>query len=470
MIRSERFASIAYIHKRTCYLLVGIFSFTVCGNSFFLLFAFVLVQTIATMPLLTPGFRYAPGGALRLRLIFALFMVAASGVRAFSDKYKQFHGIGTLRQLAKNNGKYIGSCSRIEALTDPGDPTYLTTLGAQFSLVTAENQCKFAETEPIDKNYSFTGCNTILSAAVDATQLMRGHNLVWGKLNPPWLTQSNFTSAQSATILQNHVDTVLKFYGGKAFVWDVVNEAVSDDPVLNGTFKYNDWYPQVKDYVDLAFTKAGASRANGVKLFYNDYNIASGYGLFAPKSQAVYDLLSDMRKRGIPVDGIGLQLHIDINYDLMLGVVHNLKRLAALGLTIHMTEIDVSCNAYPLPCEQWTEKEETMQAEVYAALMQACLDEPMCESFELWGFTDKYSWRGESQHPLLYNADYSPKLAVTALADTLSGNQTWVNNYYNRVNSTSSVDGGDLGAHPRANAARLSERSWVNTFHGLASI
>ena len=109
-----------------------------------------------------------------------------------------------------------------------------------------------------------------------------------------------------------------------------------------------------------------------------------------------------------------------------------------------------------------------MQAEVYAALMQACLDEPMCESFETWGFTDKYSWRGESQHPLLFNADYSPKLAVTALADTLSGNKTWVNNYYNRINNTNLRNSEDSNLMSSEYPARVSERSWVNEFRGVA--
>ena len=404
-------------------------------------------------------------------VFFVLFFMTVESAR--SQVGALASTVGTLRELAKNHGKYIGSCSRISALTDPSDPTYQQVLDQQFSLVTAENSCKFSETEPVQDNYTFADCSTILSAATTANQVLRGHNLVWGRLNPKWLTDSNFSSAKMSNILQNHVDTVLKHYGKQAFAWDVVNEAVSDT-LVNGTFKDNDWYPIVKNYVDEAYLQAGKSRAGaGVKLFYNDYNIASMHGLFANKSQAVYDLLKDMRSRGIPVDGIGLQLHIDINYDQMAGVKENLKRLGGIGLIIHMTEIDVSCNSFPLPCLQWGEEEENKQAQVYAALMQACLDEDMCESFETWGFTDKYSWRGQTEHPLLFDENYQPKLAVTALMDTLQGNQTWVNAYYERVgNGTEAVGPRDdsYAEAWRKSPGYLSASNWVQYFRGKDTV
>ena len=367
-----------------------------------------------------------------------LSQAASTAVTSVPASVEMARDIQTLRQLAKNHGKFFGSCENINVLNNgSASPEYQKIINTQFSLVTAENSCKFTETEYTQNSFQFTDCDTIFSHATNAKQVMRGHNLVWGKLNPPWLTQSNFSREQLTDVMKTHIDTVVKHYNGKTFCWDVVNEAVTD--YLNESmFKNNDWYPKVPDYVDQAYLQANASRKGGEKLFYNDYGIASSIGFSARKSQLVYDLVYSMKGRNIPIDGVGLQLHVDINYALVEGVVKNMGRLGALGLWIHMTEIDVACAPASLPCPRWTAVEEQKQAEVYAALLDACLKEDMCESFEMWGFSDRYTWLGTDQHPLLYDENYKPKLAVQALMDTFQGNSTWVDSYYARVGNVSS--------------------------------
>ena len=151
--------------------------------------------------------------------------------------------VQTLRQLAKNHGKFFGSCENINVLNNGSAyPEYQNIINTQFSLVTAENSCKFTETEYTENSFQFTDCDTIFSHATNANQVMRGHNLVWGKLNPPWLTQSNFSREQLTNVMKTHIDTVVKHYNGKTFCWDVVNEAVTDY-MNESMFKSNDWYP-----------------------------------------------------------------------------------------------------------------------------------------------------------------------------------------------------------------------------------
>ena len=361
----------------------------------------------------------------------------SSAIPSSSSINKMINDVKTLRDLAKDHGKYFGSCENIQVLSNKtASPKYQEIIGTQFSLVTAENSCKFTETEYTQNSFQFTDCDTILSHAQGANQVMRGHNLVWGKLNPPWLTSSNFSKDEMTQVMKKHIETVVKHYDGKAFCWDVVNEAVTD--LSNETmFKNNDWYPMVPDYVDQAYLQANLSRSSNEKLFYNDYNIASSTGFSARKSQLVYNLVYGMKGRNIPIDGVGLQLHVDINYPSVAGVIKNMGRLGELGLWVHMTEIDVACSPGGLPCLEWGMEEETKQAEVYAALLNACLEEEMCESYEMWGFTDRYTWLGSDQHPLLFDENYEPKLAVQALIDTFNGNLTWVNNYYSRVGNYS---------------------------------
>ncbi len=55
-----------------------------------------------------------------------------------------------------------------------------------------------------------------------------GHNLVWAQNLPDWIAGGKYSSAQTASILQDHINTVVGHYKGQLVDWDVVNEAVSN--------------------------------------------------------------------------------------------------------------------------------------------------------------------------------------------------------------------------------------------------
>ncbi len=124
-------------------------------------------------------------------------------------------------------------------------------------------------------------------------------------------------------------------YAGKVYAWDVVNEAFSDD----GTMRSTIWYDQLgigysgmgTKYVEQAFNLVRMADPNA-KLFYNDYDA----GPPNAKSDAVYARAQDFRGRGIPLDGVGFQVHVDLNFDnpnTLASFTSNMQRFAALGLT-----------------------------------------------------------------------------------------------------------------------------------------
>jgi len=215
----------------------------------------------------------------------------------------------------------------------------------------------------------------------------------------------------------------VKRYNNTPICWDVVNEAVADSG--SGLYKNNIWYPDVPDYVDVAFQAAKAANPS-VKLFYNDYNIASSTGGTQQKSDKVYNMIKSMKQRGIPIDGIGFQLHVDINYNSFQGIVQNIQRYAQLGLQVHFTELDVGCVTYGNQCPSWDAQKEQSQANIYAQLLSVCNSQTACTSFETWGFTDKYSWLGASDHPLPFDSNYMKKPAFNSLLQGLL-NHTQIN-------------------------------------------
>jgi endo-1,4-beta-xylanase len=168
-----------------------------------------------------------------------------------------------------------------------------------------------------------------------------GHCLVWDHNNPEWLAHGEFTPSQMSHLLQEHISTVMRHYAGEVFAWDVVNEALDE----NGNVKNSPWYNQPgiglsskgTAYVEQSFRWAHEADPRAL-LFYNE---AEGEGLNR-KTDAVYSMLKDFKQRGVPSDGVGLQLHISrLDFDTS-AVAANIARLTALGLQVHITELDVS--------------------------------------------------------------------------------------------------------------------------------
>jgi endo-1,4-beta-xylanase len=71
-------------------------------------------------------------------------------------------------------------------------------------------------------------------------------------------------------------------------------------------------------------------------LFYNE---AEGAGLNR-SSDAIYMMVKDFKRRGVPIDGVGLQMHIpglDADMTAITAALSaNMRRLTALGLQIHI--------------------------------------------------------------------------------------------------------------------------------------
>jgi len=317
--------------------------------------------------------------------------------------------IPILRELAQNHGKYVGSCSYHNYFSNVN---YTTVLAQQYSIVTPENEMKWAATEQSQNVFTYDEGDQIVANAKKANQKVRGHNLCWGVYNPTWLTSGNFSGTQLQAILQNHINNVAGHYKGQLYSWDVVNEAVSDSPTPTEYLKTNVWYPAVPNYVDLAFQWAREVDPSA-KLFYNDYG-AEGSG---SKSDAVYNMLKSMKERGIPVDGVGLQYHVSLGYTPEIeDVIANIKRLNALGLEVQITEMDVSFSG-----GNGNENDELQaQADIYGLVLKACLTAQNCSAFVTWGFTDKYTWLGSNEQPLPFDFNFQPKPAFDTLASELS--------------------------------------------------
>jgi endo-1,4-beta-xylanase len=314
----------------------------------------------------------------------------------------------TLRVLAEKRGKYIGTAVAIKPLRK--EPLYRKTLEREFNIIVAENAFKWSSMRPSRTEFDFKDTDFLVKFAEKNGMKLRGHNLIWHRQIPKWLTDGNFRRAELIEILRNHIQTLVGRYPGKILAWDVVNEAIDDKTGKYRTDSF--WYQKLgADYIKLAFEFARKANPNA-KLYYNDY---SAEGMNA-KSDGIYNLIRTLKKQGVPIDGIGWQMHVENGFRIEPQHYENAKRLAVLGLELSITEMDVRLK---LPASA---EELQKQADAYRDVADFCVAESACKAILIWGFTDKYSWiPGEFPNAgdaLIFDKFYKPKPAYASLQES----------------------------------------------------
>jgi len=326
----------------------------------------------------------------------------------------------SLRQAADRIGFLMGSAVRPSQFSEPA---YASTLAREFNLIEPEDVFKWWVVRANPSGFDFRASDEVVRFAEAHHMKVRGHCLVWGRTNPEWLTKAGYTPPQLSQILQDHISTVMKHYAGKVFAWDVVNEALDE----NGELRDSIWYNQPgiglagkeTAYIAQAFRWARAADPQAL-LFYND-NGGEGLGR---KSNAIYAMVEDFKHRGVPIDGVGLQMHLSVSDVDVAAIASNITRLTTLGLQVHITEMDV---ALPVDGSGGLRNAEDLQrqAGIYRGVLRACLENPGCTALQTWGFTDMYSWIGSSSRGskgwgLPFDRSYKPKPAYDALRDALA--------------------------------------------------
>ncbi|KAL0579317.1 hypothetical protein V5O48_002715 [Marasmius crinis-equi] len=288
--------------------------------------------------------------------------------------------------VAKAAGKlYFGSATDNPELTDTAYVSILSN-NKLFGQLTPGNSMKWDATEPSRGTFSFTGADQIVNLAKANGQLMRGHNCVWYSQLPSWVSSGNFDNATLTSILQTHCSTVVGHYKGQiqshfefadVNSWDVVNEPFNEDGTFR-SFVFSDTIGT--SYIDIAL-KAARAADPSTKLYINDYNI-EGTGA---KSTGMFNLVKDLKARGIPIDGVGVQAHLIVG-SVPTTIQANFEQFASLGVEVAITELDIRM---PTPA---TPALLAQQQKDYQTVITACQAVEACIGVTIWDYTDKYSW------------------------------------------------------------------------------
>ncbi len=325
----------------------------------------------------------------------------------------------SLRSIAQQRGFRIGSFTDLLPFLE--DPRYRQTLAHEFNEVTPV--IWWNSIRPTPDRWDFCYPDAFVAFAEANDMEIRSPSLAYDAALPGWLAEGNYSRDELIAALSDYIHTIVERYRGRVATWEPVNEAISYKP---GDYTLRDQFLLQKigpEYIDMAFRWAHEADPQA-RLIYNDFG---GEGL-GGKSDAIYALVKGLQQRGVPIDGVGLQMHVRLPEASLYGVAvppitdvaANMQRYADLGLLVYITEMDV------LVGRNATQAQLEAQARAYADMLRVCLAASNCPVFSVWGVTDRYSWIRTIlgftwEQPLPFDQEFQPKPAYNALRDVLAG-------------------------------------------------
>ncbi|HEX8121941.1 MAG TPA: endo-1,4-beta-xylanase [Solirubrobacteraceae bacterium] len=281
-----------------------------------------------------------------------------------------------------------------------GGSAYRDTFTQHHDAATPESAMKTAALHRQPHEYDFARADEIVAWARGAGKRVHGHVLIWCEdyWEPSWLTSRTWTRDELLAVMEDHIRTVMDHFEGEVETWDVVNEALD----AAGARKDCVWQRSIgDDWVQQAYRIARDADPSA-RLFYNEY----AADVPGPKFDALVALV-----RGLDVDGVGLQNHTYGIAPLQYDTEDLIARLGALGLDVHLSELDVTTMQIG--------GDLARQAQAYWTLAAACQAQPACFRITTWGFTDAYGWRAPSEQAMPFDVDYAPKPAWHAIQRAL---------------------------------------------------
>jgi endo-1,4-beta-xylanase len=331
------------------------------------------------------------------------------------------------------DGKFYMGAALNTMQVNGNDPKATELIEKHYNSIVAENCMKSESLQPQQGVFNFKDADDFVAYGEKNNMHIIGHTLVWHSQTPKWL----FVDAEGNDVprdtliarMKNHIQTVVGRYKGRVHGWDVVNEAISDSAGLR-----NSKFLQIigPDYIELAFKFANEADPEA-ELYYNDY------AMNKPNKRAeAVKLAQNLIDKGIRIDGIGMQGHYGLMYDVFDEVEQSILAYSALGLKVMVTELDVT--VLPNPNREITaeiSQNHELKAEYnpyenglpdsvsieltnyYTRLFKIYLKHSdKISRVTFWGVNDGQSWRnywpihGRVDYPLPFDRNYEPKPMV----------------------------------------------------------
>ncbi|MBR1449872.1 MAG: endo-1,4-beta-xylanase [Prevotella sp.] len=340
---------------------------------------------------------------LALAAMLTLGSTATWAQNGLKDAYKDYFMIGVaVNQRNVSNAEQMALINR------------------EFNSITAENDMKPEPTEPREGQYNWEGADRIANFCRQNNIKLRGHCLMWHSQIGQWMYNDNPTKEVFYARMKKHIQAIVTRYKDVVYCWDVVNEAISDDPKAEDPYRQSPMYKLCGDeFIAKAFQYAREADPNAL-LFYNDYSTVDAH-----KRERIYNMVKKMKAAGVPIDGIGMQGHYNIYYPTEQQLDSAITRFKEVVDHIHVTELDIRTNeemggALRFSREGATVTDSVKQhlADQYARVFGVFRKhKDVIECVTFWNLGDRDSWLGAANYPLPFDTEYKPKMAYEYIKD-----------------------------------------------------
>lgn len=345
-----------------------------------------------------------------LALLLACPLAQAKKQKGLKDAYRKYFTIG----VAVNR-------------RNVSQPDQMDMLCREFNSITAENDMKPGSLHPAIGVWRWEGADRIANFCREHKIPLRGHNLVWHNQFCDWMFQDwqgkPVTKEVFYARLREHIYTVVRRYKDIVYAWDVVNEAMADGPRKDGPltdadFRQTRMYKLCGDeFIAKAFQFAHEADPNAI-LFYNDYSTVD-----PGKRERIYLMVKKLQEQGVPIQAIGMQGHYNVHGPSMENVEKAIDRFSELVDVIHFTEVDVRASKemggqleFDRHNVELTAKADSMLTTQYERLFDVFRrHKKIVRNVTFWNLSDRDSWLGQKNYPLLFDAEYKRKPAYDAV-------------------------------------------------------
>ncbi|MBE6249268.1 MAG: glycosyl hydrolase family 10 [Prevotella sp.] len=354
----------------------------------------------------------------RFALVALLLIVSSSAwAQGLKDAYKDYFSIGV-------------AVNKRNVSTD----SQMALVKSEFNSVTAENDMKPVSVHPAEGVWNWGAADSIANYCRENGIKLRGHCLCWHSQFSDWM----FTDKKGRPVkkevfykrLREHIHTVVNRYKDIVYCWDVVNEAIEDNPrpsFVDGKFVPGNPYRESRhwklcgdEFIAKAFEFAHEADPNAL-LFYNDYNECD-----PGKRDRIYNMVKKMQEQGVPIHGIGMQGHYNIYGPSEEDIDAAITKYSELVKHIHVTELDIRTNTEMGGQLRFSRGEakplapylQTLQNDQYNRIFRVFRkhrDVIDCVTF--WNLSDRDSWLGVNNHPLPFDEQYKPKQVYNIIRD-----------------------------------------------------
>ncbi|MBB6451323.1 endo-1,4-beta-xylanase [Geomicrobium halophilum] len=371
---------------------------------------------------------------LKFGLVLALIMpFGANTLSAQSDSDSALE-VNSIEERYKDSFKIGAAVEPYQLEGEQGE-----ILKHHYNSITAENVMKPESLQPEEGNFNWDEADKIVDFANENDMDLRFHTLVWHNQVPEWFfldeednpmvdetdpKQREENKNLLLERLETHIKTIVERYKDDVDAWDVVNEAIDDEGL-----RESEWYQITgTEYIKTAFETARHYGGEDAKLYINDYNTE-----IEPKRTHLYDLVNNMLNKGVPIDGVGHQAHIQLDWPTIQETKESIEMFANLGLDTQITELDVSLYGWP-PTPAYPSYDDIPdsafeeQADRYNELFALYEElETEISNVTFWGIADDHTWlddRAEEHNdgvgkdaPFVFDTDYNVKPAYWEIID-----------------------------------------------------